>query len=148
MKSVKAKKLVSWTSYSKEAEAYSGTARYTLKFDKPKTKVNTDSWLLKLGDVRESAIVTLNGKYIGCVWANPFEIDLGDLKPGKNKLEIEVTNLSANRIRDMEKSGKEWKIFHNVNMVNMKYQKFDATKWDPMPSGLLGPVKLQAVFYD
>ena len=48
----------------------------------------------------------------------------------------------------MELNGKEWKFFYNRNMVNMKYQKFDATKWDPMPSGLLGPVKLQSVLDD
>jgi len=42
----------------------------------------------------------------------------------------------------MEISGKEWKTFYNINMVNMKYRKFDATKWDLMPAGLLGPVKI------
>ncbi|MEN8230910.1 MAG: hypothetical protein ABFS38_22330, partial [Bacteroidota bacterium] len=61
---------------------------------------------------------------------------------GENILEIEVTNLSSNRIRDLERSGIEWKNFHNINMVNLHYEKFDATGWDPMPSGLTESVTL------
>ncbi|MCK5464227.1 MAG: hypothetical protein KAI95_14465, partial [Bacteroidales bacterium] len=56
--------------------------------------------------------------------------------------EIEVTNLSANRLRDLELSGGEWKIFHEINMVDRHYTRFDATGWDPMPSGLLGKVRI------
>ncbi|MCP4314362.1 MAG: hypothetical protein GY790_24165 [Bacteroidetes bacterium] len=139
-------KLVSWTGFSKEAKAYSGTARYTIEFDKPETK--SDVWNLKLGDVRESARIWLNGIYMGCAWANPFEMNIGPLKEGKNRLEIEVTNLAANRIRELEKSGKEWKVFNNINMVNKDYKKFDATSWEPVPSGLMGPVKLESVYYE
>ncbi|HMB99718.1 MAG TPA: glycosyl hydrolase, partial [Flavobacteriaceae bacterium] len=131
--------LQSWTGLSPEAEAFSGTARYTLEFDAPNNVV-ADNWQLNLGDVRESAKVWLNDKYIGDVWSVPFILNLGTLKKGKNKLELEVTNLAANRVRDMELQGKEWKIFYEINMVNKDYQKFDATKWDPVPSGLLGPV--------
>ena len=59
-----------------------------------------------------------------------------------------MTNLAANRIRDLERSGIEWKTFNNINMVNKDYKKFDATKWDPLPSGLIGPVKLESVYYE
>ena len=62
--------------------------------------------------------------------------------PDTGTLEIEVTNLSANRIRAMERRGTEWKIFYELNMVNRHYKKFDATLWEPMPSGLLGKVTL------
>jgi hypothetical protein len=30
-------------------------------------------------------------------------------------------------------------------MVDKDYKKFDAAKWNPMPSGLLGPVTLTAL---
>ena len=53
-----------------------------------------------------------------------------------------MTNLSANRVRDLELKGKEWKIFYEINMVDKDYNKFDATKWAPMPSGLNGPVSI------
>ena len=59
-----------------------------------------------------------------------------------NTLEIEVTNLSANRIKDMDERKVNWKIFHEINFVNIDYKKFDASIWPLMPSGLIGPVKL------
>ncbi|PJJ10656.1 alpha-L-rhamnosidase-like protein [Flavobacterium sp. 1] len=132
--------LESWAKLSPQAEAFSGSATYTLQFDSP--KVTADNWSLNLGDVRESAKVWLNGTYIGTAWSVPYKLNIGKLKPGKNELKIQVTNLGANRIRDMELKGIEWKIFYEINMVDKDYKKFDATKWDPTPSGLLGPVSI------
>ena len=132
--------LESWTKLGPEAEAFSGSATYSLQFDNPNTK--TEAWSLNLGDVRESAKVWLNDQFIGTAWSVPFNLHIGKLKAGKNTLKIQVTNLSANRIRDKELKGEEWKIFYEINMVDKDYKKFDATKWSPMPSGLLGPVTL------
>ena len=132
--------LESWTKLSPEAEAFSGSATYTLQFDNKNNKA--ENWNLNLGDVRESAKVWLNDKFIGTAWSVPYQLNIGKLKPGKNTLKIQVTNLSANRVRDMELKGQEWKIFHEINMVDKDYKKFDATKWAPMPSGLLGPVTI------
>lgn len=137
---VKTNTLQSWTDFGIEAEAFSGTALYTLQFDAP--NVEADNWKLNLGDVRESAKVWLNGKFIGDVWSVPFSIHLGNLKKGRNELKIQVTNLPANRIRAKELNGEEWKIFYEINMVDKDYKKFDATKWNPMPSGLLGPISI------
>ena len=138
--------LKSWTTLSKDAEYFSGTARYELEFENPDKEVKV--WKLDLGDVRESAKIWLNDAYVGTLWSNPFEINLNNLKEGKNKLSIEVTNLPANRIRAKEIRGEEWKIFHEINMVDKDYKDFDATKWSPMPSGLLQspvltPLKLE-----
>ncbi|GAA0880215.1 glycosyl hydrolase [Algoriphagus jejuensis] len=138
--------LQSWTSLNSEAEAFSGTAAYEINFDKPAGR--SDAWLLQLPDVRESARVYLNDKYLGTLWANPFEIVLPELKDRDNRLRIEVTNLSANRIRALELSGKEWKIFHEINMVNKDYQPFDAKVWEPMPSGLIGEIRIQGLLKD
>lgn len=132
--------LKSWTTLSPEAEAFSGTATYNLSFNAPNQI--TENWSLDLGDVRESAQVWLNGVFVGTAWANPFSLAIGKLKKGKNQLTIKVTNLGANRIRNMELKGEEWKIFYEINMVDKDYKKFDATKWEPTPSGLLGPVTL------
>lgn len=138
--SAKINTLQSWTTLSPEAEAFSGTALYTLKFNAP--NVEADNWKLNLGDVRESAKVWLNGNYIGNLWSVPFSINLGQLKKGENELKVQVTNLAANRIRAKELRGEEWKIFYEINMVDKDYNKFDATKWQPMPSGLLGPISI------
>lgn len=135
--------LESWTKLNPEAEAFSGSATYTLEFENPNVQV--ENWSLNLGDVRESAKVWLNGTFIGNVWSVPFQINTGKLKAGKNTLTVQVTNLGANRVRDMEIRGEEWKIFYEINMVDKDYNKFDATKWKPMPSGLLGPVTLTAL---
>ncbi len=60
----------------------------------------------------------------------------------QNLLEIEVTNLSANRIRDLDTRKVDWRIFHDINFVNHNYKNFDASKWPLTPSGLLGPVRM------
>ncbi|TDW51748.1 alpha-L-rhamnosidase-like protein [Flavobacterium sp. 270] len=132
--------LESWTKLSPEAEAFSGTATYTLEFNNSDKK--TENWSLNLGDVRESAKVWLNDEFIGTAWSVPYQLNIGKLKSGKNILKVQVTNLAANRVRDMELKGQEWKIFYEINMVDKDYKKFDATKWSPMPSGLLGPITI------
>jgi len=138
--------LTSWTGINQETEAFSGTAAYEVSFDKPAGKA--DAWLLQLPDVRESARVYLNGEYLGTLWANPFEILLPGLKDRGNELRIEVTNLSANRIRAMELAGEEWKIFYEINMVDKDYKPFDAKVWQPMPSGLIGEIRIQGLVED
>jgi len=132
--------LESWTKLSPEAEAFSGSATYSLEFENPDKK--PENWSLNLGDVRESAKVWLNGEFVGTAWSVPYKLNIKNLKHGKNILKIQVTNLSANRIRDKELKGEEWKIFYEINMVDKDYKKFDVTKWNPMPSGLLGPITI------
>jgi hypothetical protein len=134
------KELKSWTLLDQKAEAFSGTARYTLEFEHPFPEAPV--CLLDLGDVRESARVWINGEFQDCLWSVPFSLPTDALKKGKNTLEIEVTNLSANRLRDMERRGEEWKIFYEINMVNRHYDPFDARDWAPMPSGLTEAVSL------
>lgn len=134
--------LASWTAApDNRAQAFAGTACYVLRFTMPKS--DADDWVLDLGDVRESARVRLNGKDAGKLIAVPFRICVGAyLKSGENTLEIEVTNLSANRIRDMELRKVDWKIMKDINIVNVNYKKFEPDKWPLEESGLLGPVRL------
>ena len=120
---------------------FGGTARYKLEFDAPATKA--DDWLLDLGDVRESARVRINGKDVGTLWSIPLRVRVGAfLKPGRNVLELDVTNLAANRIRYMVQQKAPWKIMREINFVNINYRPFDASGWALTPSGLLGPVTL------
>ena len=53
-----------------------------------------------------------------------------------------MTNLSANRIRDLDRRGVQWRIMKDINFVNIDYKPFDASKWPVRDSGLLGPVTL------
>ena len=57
---------------------FSGTAQYEIKFNRP-TK-HKGPWLLKLGDVRESAKVWLNDQYLGILWSNPYQLTVDNLK--------------------------------------------------------------------
>jgi hypothetical protein len=68
-----------------------------------------------------------------------------NLKPKGNVLEIKVTSVAANHIRDLDRRGVPWKKFHDINFVNLNYQPFDAADWPLTDSGLLGPVTLTAV---
>ena len=71
-----------------------------------------------------------------------FTIALDGLRPRGNVLEVEVTNLSANRLRDLDRRGVAWRVFHDINVVNIDYKPLDASGWDVLPSGLVGPVTL------
>ena len=118
-----------------------GTGRYSLTFEL--SKKPEAEYQLSLGDVRESAVVRINGEIADTLYAVPFETMIGSLlKEGENVIEIEVTNLPANRIADFDRRGVEWRIFHEINFVSITYQptKFDI--WEVMPSGLLGPVTI------
>jgi hypothetical protein len=133
--------LRSWTDLgSEEAERFAGTARYRIEFDTPTE--SADEWVLGLGDVRETARVRLNGRELPAAWSLPFEIRLGSLARGRNLLEIDVTNLGANRIRDMDRRGIKWRVMKEIDIVNIHYQPFNASQWERQPSGLLGPIVL------
>lgn len=134
--------LSSWTDLNDERLGVNmGTATYTTSIIVPDEKV--DDWLLSLGDVRETARVRINGREVQTLWAVPYECRVGAyLKPGKNRVDIEVTNLPANRIADLDRQHVIWRNFKDVNLVKIDYSKSNYENWKPMPSGLLGPVKL------
>jgi len=133
--------LISWTTFGGGAgEAFGGTARYEILFDAP--AVAGSHYCLELGDVRQSARVQLNGKDYGTLIVPPFRVEVDNLKPAGNRLEVEVTSVDANRIRDMDRRGVQWKIFKDINIVNASYQPFDASHWPLTECGLLGPVTL------
>jgi hypothetical protein len=133
--------LGSWTSLSTDATRFAGTARYRLTFDAPQPSAK--SWLLDLGTVAESALVRLNGTDLGTFFAAPYRVTLPALKPQGNELEIEVTNVAANRIRDLDQRHIEWRIFHDINFMSITGKRFDASAWPLTDSGLFGPVTLQ-----
>lgn len=137
-------KLVSWTELADpKLQAFSGTGTYTTTFNLPVK--NAKEYVLKLNQVDESAKVYINGKEVGILWSIPFEAKVGKyLKAGNNSIKIEVVNLMANRIRDMDIKKIKWRNYHEINFVDINYKDFDAAKWSVMPSGLVGPVLITA----
>ena len=138
--------LTSWTTFNdSRAASFAGSAKYSIQFDLPSASVA--EYLLDLGDVRHSARVRINGKDCGSLITSPFRLRATGLTQKNNRLEIEVTSTAANRIRDMDRRGVKWKIFNDINMVNIDYKPFDASQWPLAEAGLLGPVSLiPAVF--
>jgi hypothetical protein len=134
-------RLASWTDLGPEAARFAGTARYRIAFDAPQQPA--DGWLLDLGTVAQSARIRLNGSDLGTRFAAPYQVILPALKPRGNELEIEVTNVSANRIRDLDQRRVEWRIFNDINFMSIAGRRFDASAWPLTDSGLLGPVTLQ-----
>ena len=134
--------LDSWTELSaNEVKNTMGTACYSLKFHLDDSAIS--EWMLDLGDVRESARIRVNGKEAAVLWSVPYRCLIGRyLHPGENILEVEVTNLPANRIADMDRRQIPWRIFKDANIVSLQYKKSGYENWQPVPSGLLGPVKL------
>ena len=143
-------KLVSWTEFGGEAvKNFSGTAKYTITFNKPTEKA--DAWLLNLGKVCESARIILNGKEIAGLIGPDFQIVIHkSMLESKNTLEIKVSNLAANRIAFLDRNNVPWKKFYNTNYParlrqNSKNGLFDASAWPPRESGLIGPVTMTPV---
>ena len=127
--------LVGWETFD---DAFSGTMLYKTTFDMPNARPSS----LSLGDVREIARVRLNGRDLGVKFMPPYDfaIPAGVLGEKGNVLEVEVTNLGANRLRWNDLNGVDWKYFSDINMVGLDYKPLDASKWKPLKSGLLGPV--------
>ncbi len=133
-----------WTKLEAEnATNTMGVAVYTKTFT---LTDQADDWLLSLGDVRESARVRINSQEVATLWALPYECRIGKyLHPGENTIEVEVTNLPANRIAYLDRQGVKWRKFKEINVVDINYRPNTYTDWTPIESGLLGPVSITAL---
>ncbi len=140
-------KLISWTDSTVSGVKYfSGTATYartieaSAKWFHPGQRI----WL-DLGEVRDIAEVTMNGKPVGYSWAPPDRLDItNDLHPGLNKIEIAVTNEWTNRqIGDSKVPEAERVLPPNVSL----FGNANGPLGRPQvleESGLLGDVRLIA----
>ena len=136
---VSLEKPVSWTEipgFSREAQAFSGTAVYETTFECSGTEKGIE---LDLGRVESIAKVFVNGTPVLTLWCEPYRCRLdGFTRKGRNALRIEVTNTWRNRvIYDLgqpEKSRKTWILYQ---------PRYNPKPTDPFsPSGLIGPVRL------
>ena len=103
--------LSSWTDWENDTyRNFSGTARYSLTFSKPDE--SGSGWLLDLGKVHESARLKLNGQELGTLVGPVYRIFIpSEQIKESNTLEIDVSNLMANRIADMDRRNVLWKKF-------------------------------------
>jgi hypothetical protein len=141
LESVQFDSLASWTTREEPGiKFFSGTAVYEKTFDLPDGRITHDTSrkFLDLGNVRELAEVRVNGKSCGIVWCPPFRADITDaIKPGANKLEIEVVNFWPNRIIGDASLPKDQRL----TRTNIRKLTKDTKLTE---SGLLGPVTLRS----
>jgi hypothetical protein len=91
--------------------------------------------------VREAAIVYIDGKRAGSVWSAPYQVEVtGLLHAGENQIRIEVANLAINELAKGP--------LPDYRALNAKYgerfQPQDMAHLMPLPSGILGPVRIVA----
>jgi len=89
--------------------------------------------------IHEAGIVSINGQRAGSLWHPPYSLDISKFtKPGQNHIEIHVYNTALNA----------WSALppHDYKPLIAKYgdrfQMQDLDKVKPIPSGILGTIKL------
>ena len=132
------------TSWSENADAgvkyFSGHGTYskTIEAKAEWFKKGASVWI-DLGDVKNLAEVTVNGKTLGVVWHTPYRVDAtAALKPGSNEVQITVTNAWVNRLIGDQQPG----VTAPITFADVKPYKANSPL---LPSGLLGPVRVVSV---
>ncbi len=89
--------------------------------------------------IRDAAVITVNGQRAGSVWCPPFRLDITAFaRPGRNTLSIRVGNTALNHMAG--------RPLPDYRLLTLRYgdrfqpQGMELVK--PLPSGLLGPVRL------
>ena len=91
------------------------------------------------GPVREAAQVFVNDQAAGSVWKPPYELEISSgLHPGENHLKIIVGNLAINTLAG--------RVLPDHGLLNSRYGERavpqDMDNLQPLPSGLVGPLRL------
>jgi len=89
--------------------------------------------------VRETAQVFVNDHFAGSIWKPPYELEVsGLLRAGENHLRIIVGNLAINALAGQSPP--------DYRLLNSRYgERFvpqDIEGLQPLPSGLIGPLRL------
>jgi hypothetical protein len=94
-------RLISWSEHPEPGvKHFSGTATYVKEIDlPPQLSAQCEGVTIDLGEVRNVAEVRINDHAFPALWKPPFRTDITKaIRPGKNRIEIRVTNLWPNRL--------------------------------------------------
>jgi len=155
-------RLQSWTE-DKDTRYFSGVATYERDVEIPKSMIHPglaikldfgegqpipahslragmQAWLE--APVREAAVVYVNDQRAGAVWSPPFSLDVTlFLKPGMNRVKVVVGNLAVNYM-----AGHSLPDYRLLNLrYGVRFEAQDMDKIQPVPAGLLGPIRLISV---
>jgi hypothetical protein len=140
--------LQSWID-NDDTRHFSGTARYELEFEIPASfLLKGRKLMLDLGIVDDASKVFVNGHAAGVTWKRPHQHDVTQwITPGKNFLEVRVSNRLINAVAGMKKP--EWveKVIEKYGNYNERRAWYDTNVAEYgaenlLPAGLLGPVRL------
>ena len=161
-KPVMMERLQSWTE-NEETRFYSGLGTYEKEVNVPEAflesglKIRLDfgegkplsatasragmqAWLE--APVREAAVVYVNDERAGFLWHPPYSVDVtGLVRRGGNRIRIVVGNLAINHM-----AGRRPPDYRLLNLrYGVRFEPQDMEKLQPVPAGLLGPVRLIAI---
>ena len=89
--------------------------------------------------VRDAAVVWVNGRHAGSIWCPPYSLDVTTfMKSGENEIRVVVGNTAVNYM-----AGRARPDYRLLNLrYGERFQAQDMDKIQPLPSGLLGPIRL------
>jgi hypothetical protein len=138
--------LAPWTEHGEPGvRFFSGIAEYRAEFSL------TDAWVpanrrafLDLGRLWAVAEVEVNRRSFGVVWKEPLRVEITPaIREGRNELRVRIANTWANRLAgDARDPG--GKRYGKTNITTTTADGIPWAKVDPIPSGLMGPVRLYA----
>jgi len=146
--------LFSWSrSADPGIKFFSGIASYHNSFEIRSLDLKRgQAVILDLGRVQEVADVYINGANAGILWCEPYRTDITKyIRPGKNKLVIEVANVWTNRLCGDARLAPEYRV-SNTNITRLPnawsypMETIPNDAYDLRESGLLGPVAIE--FYN
>jgi hypothetical protein len=155
--------LHSWTD-DPATRSFSGVATYTNRFTLSADLLAAGRVTMDFGDgtpstvverrpqgyhaefdapVRDAAVVYVNGTRAGAVWCAPYRLDVTDLlKPGDNDLRVEVANTAVNYLAAHGFPNYDYRGV--TAQFGSRFTPAAAEQFQPIPSGLLGSIKLIA----
>ncbi len=91
--------------------------------------------------IRDAAVIYVNEQRAGSIFCPPYSINISKLlKPGSNRLRIVVGNTAINYL-----AGRRLPDYKLLNLrYGDRFQPQDMQNLQPLPSGLLGPIRLIA----
>jgi len=120
--------LVDW-SLDSELRGMSGRGTYTTSFMVSATDAGS-RFVLDLGNVKDVAEVTLNGRHAATLLLRPYQVDITDfVHSGENLLEVAVTNCLFNSMALREP--RSFRVGPADNLSGL------------MSAGLIGPVQIK-----
>jgi hypothetical protein len=134
--------LMFWTELP-DLRYFSGSGVYATEFAvSGEVDLSSVEAELDLGEVHEVAEVWVNGSHSGTTWHRPHRVNITEaLRNGENRLRIVVTNLLINQVLGMPDP--DYSELEEVYGRRFPAPGEKSAFGEPLPSGLLGPVRIR-----